>query len=69
MSPAQVQWVRRDEPAHAPTAGWNLLLNGVYRGVVWLDGSYTGPRDGICRHLGSQPLAAHALLRAAGVER
>lgn len=59
----------------APTnaAGWQLrTLDGEHLGTVFLDGSWYCLAPGALgagdHEAGSQPLAAQALLRAAGVE-
>jgi hypothetical protein len=60
-----VEWRKRDE-TEGSTRGWDLYVSGTYRGVVWLDGSYSY-NSAWPKHFRSQPLAAGALLRDAGV--
>lgn len=64
----RVEWVRRPVAAHHPAAGWELVVDGIFVGHVWLDGSFTDAKTCWEVPCGSQPLAAQALLRAAGVE-
>lgn len=48
--------------------GWELFVDAEYRGIVSVDGGVCSTRLGVKSEHGSQPLAAQALLRAAGVE-
>lgn len=47
--------------------GWELHVNGVYRGVVSVVGNASSAECSC--YVGSQPLAAQALLEAVGVKR
>lgn len=75
MKPADVRWQRNPWNSRSNSAGWDLYTVGQpnHLGTVFADGSWYAvgghgaTRDGVvCA--GSQPLAAQALLRAAGVE-
>lgn len=58
-----VEWRRYGNPYGF--GGWELYVNCEYRGVVSVTGHASG--EGGTWHFGCQPLAAQALLRAAGV--
>ena len=65
----RAHWVNNGM-AHTIAAGWQLRTwDGEHLGTVFIDGSwYCRRNDSGDFHEGSQPLAAQALLRAAGVE-
>lgn len=64
----RVYWVNNGCTGTA--AGWQLRLqDGGHLGTVFVDGAwYCNTNAQACDRPGSQPLAAQALLRAAGVE-
>lgn len=65
----RIEW-RRNGWACRTAAGWQLFnAQGTHLGTVFLDGAWYCNRPDTGDHAaGSQPLAAQALLRAAGVE-
>lgn len=65
-----LRWERTGFPAKSVCAGWHLMRGLDHLGTVFADGSwFCVAQDLRCNYVGSQPLAAQALLRAAGVEQ
>lgn len=60
----RVEW----RPYREFSGGWELHVDYEYIGVVDVDGDAHSSLLSFDRRFGSQPLAAQALLRAAGVE-
>lgn len=60
----RVEW----RPYHSFSTGWELWVDGVYQGVVDVDGVVFSTKLRINKCFRSQPIAAESLLRAAGVE-
>ena len=69
---SRYRWERNGFPVGSHVAGWHLFSvpGGGHLGTVYVDGSWFTTREFQFVHhqVGSQPLAAQALLRAAGVE-
>lgn len=63
----RIHWRRNVWPAASSTAGWQLFLGKEHLGTVFVDGSWYCANAGCDHESGSQPLAAQALLRAAGL--
>lgn len=65
----RISW-RRTEGDVGPVLGWRLFYGeGTHLGTVFVDGSWYCAVAAEADHAaGSQPLAAQALLRAAGVK-
>lgn len=62
-----IHWRRNGWPADSSAAGWHLFCGTKYIGTVFVDGSWNRFGYGGTVEMHSQPLAAQALLRAAGL--
>ena len=66
MKPA-LEWRQNGWPAYSSAAGWQLFRGEEHLGTVFVDGRWYWAGGGYDHGGGSQPLAAQALLRAAGL--